>query len=68
MAKVAKVIEIVGSSEKSWEDAVDIAVKEAAQTLHGISGVDVVKWTAKVKDGKITQYKATVKVAFGVES
>lgn len=68
MAKVAKVIELVGSSEKSWDDAVEAAVKSAAQTLHGITGVEVVHWTAKVKDGKITDYKATVKVAFGVET
>ncbi|NOZ48780.1 MAG: dodecin domain-containing protein [Chloroflexi bacterium] len=68
MAKVAKVIELVGSSEKSWDDAVEAAVKSAAQTLHGITGVEVLHWTAKIKDGKITDYKATVKVAFGVET
>lgn len=68
MANVAKVIELVGTSEKSWEDAVEEAVKAAAKTLHGISGIEVVNWTAKVKDGKITHYKAVVKVAFGVET
>jgi flavin-binding protein dodecin len=68
MSKVAKVIELVGSSEKSWDDAVENAVKSAAKTLHGITGVEVVHWTAKVEDGKITDYKATVKVVFGVDT
>ncbi|RME84618.1 MAG: dodecin domain-containing protein [Caldilineae bacterium] len=68
MSDVAKVIELVGSSEKSWEDAAQNAVKTAAKTLHGISGVEVTNMTAKVEDGKIVRYKTTVKVAFAVES
>ena len=62
-----KIIELVGVSTKSWHDAVDQALKEAAKTLHGISGLDVVSTTAAVKDNKITQYRATVKIAFLVE-
>ena len=62
-----KVIELVGVSPKSWHDAVDEAVKEAAKTVHGISGVDVISTTAAVKDNKITEYRATVKIAFLVE-
>ena len=62
-----KVIELVGVSPKSWHDAVDGAVKEAAKTVHGISGVDVISTTAAVKDNKITEFRATVKIAFLVE-
>ncbi len=62
-----KIIELVGVSAKSWHDAVDEALKEAAKTLHGISGIDVVNTTAAVKDNKITEYRATVKIAFLVE-
>lgn len=68
MTRVAKVIELIGSSDKGWDDAVENAVKSAAKTLHGITGVEVVRWTAQVQDGKITNYKATVKVAFGVDT
>lgn len=68
MAKVAKIIEIVGSSEKSWADAADVAVRTAAKSVKNITGVEVRDMTAAVKSGKITMYKTTVKVAFGVES
>ena len=43
------------------------ALKEAAKSLHGISGIDVLSTTAAVKDNKITEYRATVNVAFRVE-
>jgi dodecin len=64
---VAKIIELVVSSEKSWEDAVRRGVEEAAKTLRGIRGVDVQDWTAKVSENRIVEYKANLKIAFGVE-
>jgi len=69
MAKheVAKVIELVGSSEKGWSEAADVAVKTASKSIKNISGVQVVAMTAQVDDGGIVMYKSTVKVAFGVE-
>lgn len=65
---VAKVIEIVGSSKKSWADAADAAVEVASQSINNITGVQVGAMTASVRDGKISTYKTTVKIAFGVES
>jgi len=62
-----KVIELVGLSPKSWHAAVEGALKEAAKSLHGISGIDVMSTTAAVRDNKITEYRATVKIAFLVE-
>ena len=44
-----KVIELVGLSPKSWHAAVEGALKEAAKSLHGISGIDVMSTTAAVK-------------------
>ena len=64
---VVKVIEVVGSSEKSWEDAVKQIVREASATLRHIRAVDVIKHTAHVTDGKITEYRVTVHLAFLVE-
>jgi hypothetical protein len=64
---VIKVVELVGTSPTSWNDAVQCVVKEAARTLRHITGVDLVHQTAHVEDGKITQYRATVRVAFQVE-
>jgi flavin-binding protein dodecin len=69
MTHVAKIIEIVGSSPKSWEDAAQVALAEATKTIHGITGIELKDMTAKVDSstGKITEYHSTVKIAFGVE-
>jgi len=67
MSHVAKIIEVVGSSDKSWEDAADRAVSTASKTVSGIQGVQVQSMTGKVTDGKITTFKTTIKVSFGVE-
>lgn len=63
---VVKVIEIIGISEKSWEDAVSQAVAKAADTINDITGVEVMSFTARVEDGKVTGYKANCKIAFAV--
>lgn len=67
MAQVAKVITIIGSSPKSFAKAADAAVQEAAKTLRGITGADVVSMSANVEGDKITQYKTTVNIAFALE-
>jgi dodecin len=64
---VVKIVELVGTSSKSWEDAVHQVVAEASQSLRHITGVDLVKHTAHVEDGKIAEYRATCHVAFVVE-
>ncbi|MGE5591823.1 MAG: dodecin family protein [Bacillota bacterium] len=64
---VVKVLELVGESKNSWQEAAANAVKEAAQTVHGITGVEVTNWTANVDNGNLTEYKANVKVAFSVD-
>lgn len=61
-----KVIEVIGVSEESWEDAVGQAVAKASESVKGITGVEVVSQTARVSDGKVTRYNATVKLAFVV--
>lgn len=67
MSHVAKIIEVVGSSDKSWEEAAQAAVKMASETVSGIQGVRVKSMTATVKDNEIAMYKTTVKISFGVE-
>ncbi len=59
-----KVIELIGTSSQSWEDAANSAVKEAQETIKGITGLEVVAQTAKVENGVITEYRTNVKVAF----
>ena len=69
MTDVATVIELVGSSDKSWQDAAQAALNEAKKTIDGIAGIEVVDMTAKVdpNSGNITEYHTAVKLAFGVK-
>ena len=68
MSSVAKIIEVIGISEKGWEDAAQIAITEAKKSVHGIHGIKVRDMTADVdSSGKIIRYKTTVKMSFGVE-
>jgi flavin-binding protein dodecin len=64
---VAKIIELIGSSPNSWEDATKNAVAEAANTVKAIKSVHVERLTAKVDKNKIVEYRAVVRVAFVVE-
>ncbi len=61
---VVRVLELVGQSHKDWNDAANQAVREASSKVSNISGVEVLNWTANVKDGNIVEYKANVKVAY----
>lgn len=63
---VIKVIELVGDSQVSWEDAVKNAVKGASKTIDNIAGVEIKNLTANVSNGEIVEYKANVKLAFRV--
>lgn len=63
---VVKIIKVLGTSEESWEDAARQAVKQASETVDDIHGIEVEDWTANVTDEAITEYKATVEIAFPV--
>ena len=69
MTHVAEVVEIVGSSNKSWEDAARVAINEASKTIRGITGMELTDMTARVdpSTGNITEYHSTIRLAFGVE-
>jgi len=67
MSPVAKVIELVGTSSTSWQDAVEVALREASKTIRNITGVETTNMTAVVEDNQITAWRVTVKIAFGIE-
>jgi flavin-binding protein dodecin len=67
MSDVAKVVTIIGSSPESFAKAADTAVREAAKTLRGITGADVVSMSAVVEGDHISEYRTTVNIAFGLE-
>lgn len=64
---VARVTEVTASSEVSFQDAVNQALDRASKTLRGITGLEVISQKAKIVDGKIAEYRATVKITFILE-
>ncbi|MCP5062452.1 MAG: dodecin domain-containing protein [Ignavibacteriae bacterium] len=66
-AGAIKIVELVGISKKSFEDAVAQAVKKASVSIKGINGVEIISQSAKVSNGKIVSYRANVKLAFAVK-
>jgi flavin-binding protein dodecin len=63
---VLKVLEILSSSDKSWEDAAQNAVTEASKTVREIKSVNVKNLSATVKNGKILEYRLNSKITFEV--
>jgi flavin-binding protein dodecin len=61
-----KIIEIIGISSKSFDDAIVQALEKASKTVNGITGIEVTKHMATVEAGKIKQYKVNLKLAFPV--
>lgn len=64
---VYKIIELVGTSQVSWEDAARQAVEKADQTLRGLRIAEVTKLDMKLEDGKFIAYRARVAVSFKYE-
>jgi flavin-binding protein dodecin len=62
-----KVLELMTSSPKSWEDAAQQAVAEAAKTIKNIKSVYIQDHSAVVKDNKIIEYRITAKLSFEIE-
>ncbi len=65
---VVKVIEVIASSEKSFDDAVQNAVTEVSKTIKNIDSVYIKDFKCHVKDGNIVSYGVICKVSFRVES
>jgi dodecin len=64
---VYKIVEVVGTSAKSWEDAANVAVATAAQTLRDLRIAEVTKLDLKVDNGKVTAYRVRVSLSFKYE-
>lgn len=61
---VYKIIELIGTSEKSWDDAARIAIERANRTLKDLRIAEVVSQDLKIEDGKIVAYRTKLKVSF----
>lgn len=65
---VARISEVIGSSDKSWDDAVKNALDRANQTLRGLTGIEVTKMNAHIgENGQIEEYRAHVRITFILE-
>ena len=61
---VYKVIEIVGSSDKSWDDAAKVAVERAAATLEDLRIAEVTAQDVKIENGKVVAYRTKLSLSF----
>ena len=61
---IYKVIELIGSSEKSWEDAAQKAIEKAAESLEELRVAEVVEQDIKIEEGKITAYRTKLRLSF----
>ena len=64
---VVKVIELLGESGESWEDATRQVVAEATKTLHGVTSVYIKEFQATVENDKVTNFRVDAKVSFLLE-
>ncbi len=65
---VYKIIELVGSSTNSWEDAAKNAVEKASKSLRDLRVAEILKLDMKIEDGKVTAYRARVQLSFKYEA
>jgi len=64
---VAKVVELIGESEKGWMEAVEVCVSEATQTLRHVGKIEVADFSVSVENGAIARYTARCRVSFDLE-
>lgn len=67
MSNAYKHVELIGTSEKSIEDAVQRALTKAAETLHNMRWFEVVETRGHIEDNRVAHWQVTVKVGFTIE-
>jgi flavin-binding protein dodecin len=66
MSRTYKMIEVVGTSSESYEDAIHSAIKSASKTVKALSWFEVVQMRGGIKDGKVEEYQVILKVGFKI--
>ena len=67
MSSIVKVIEVIAESGKSWDDAAQSAVTEAAKTVHGIKSVWIDNFSGQVEGNRIVRFRVNAKISFLLE-
>ena len=67
MESIYKIIEVIGTSGKSWEEAAKNAVETASKSLRDLRVAEITKLDLKIEDGKVVAYRAKVSVSFKYE-
>ena len=67
-SSVYKVVELVGTSEVSWEDAAKTAVETAGKSLQNLRIAEVTKLDLKVENGKVTAFRSRISLSFKYKS
>ena len=67
MASIVKVIEVIAESDKSWDDAGQTAVAEAAKTVHKIKSIWIDNFSGEVENNRIVRFRVNAKISFLVE-
>ena len=65
---VYKIVEVIGSSSKSWEDAAQNAVKTASKSLRDMRVAEITKFDVKIENGKIAAFRTRLSLSFKYES
>lgn len=64
---VLKVLNLISTSYKSWQDAIEKGLERSSKSVRNIRGIDVTSWKAEVVNGKIVEYRTEKKIAFEIE-
>lgn len=65
---IVKVIEVLAQSDKSWDDAAQVALKEAQKSVRNVESIYVKDMQAVVENGEIVKYRLNAKVSFKVDN
>ena len=68
MSKTYKKITLVGTSEKSYEDAIQSAIADAGETVRNLNWFEVVELRGRIEDGKAAEFQATIQIGFKIEA
>ena len=64
MDRTYKIIELVGTSDKSYEESIQNAISKAAQSLKALSWFEIVQMRGAISEGKVTEYQVVLKIGF----